>query len=457
MYRAWAFWRRVQYGAGAGVFFACVSLLVYVFFIHQGSTCFDGKQNSDERGIDCGGACRLVCAFDAKSPVVLWSRSFKVTAGYYNAVAYVKNENVQFGTKKLQYTFTLVDAQGATILEKSGTTFLPPDSQYPIFEGRLAVGTRVPEKTFLKIEPVTEWEVFGVKREQFVVNSRALIGVDSTPRLDASITNTLIKEERDVEVIATIFNREGTALTASRTVVPRFEARAEKKVVFTWPEPIAKTLRSCEVPSDVIVAIDLSGSMNNDGGNPPEPITSALSAAAGFVSRLKTNDQVGVTTFATHGALSRTLSNDKVTTGAFIERLSIDPKEERGGTNIGDAILLAHDEFLSPRHSRDARKVLIVFTDGKATEPDPDPEGYARTAATKAKEADIDIFTIGLGLDLNKELLVNAATKPNQYYSAPDTRALDAIYRSISTAICEEGPAVIDIVPKVIGEIGGIQ
>ncbi len=457
MYRAWAFWRRLQYIVLGLVILGLLSALVYVLFIKRAPTCTDGLQNGEERGVDCGGACQRVCPFDVEAPIVKWSRSFKITNGFYNAVAYVENHNVTVGTKRLAYTFKLVDSAGGTIAEKSGTTFLPPDSIYPIFEGRIATGDREPAQTFITLQPVTEWENFSANREQFIVNSRALFGVDSKPRLDASLTNTSLEDERDVEIITTIFDAAGTALTASRTVVPLFEGRAEKKVVFTWPEPIAKTLRSCETPSDVIMAIDLSGSMNNDGGTPPEPITSSLAAASAFAKRLGAGDQIGIVTFATQGKLARTLVQDKVAAGVAITALSIDPKEETGSTNIGDGIIYATEEFASPRHSRDARKVLVLFTDGKATAPDPDPNAYALAAVQKAKDAGITIFTIGLGNDLDESLLTSLASTPKERYLAADTKSLDTIYRLISTAICEEGPAVIDIVPKVIGALNDDQ
>lgn len=457
MYRAWAFWRRVWYLIGTFVFLSLVSSLIYILFIKQAPTCFDGAQNGMERGVDCGGGCKLICPFDVVQPTVKWARSFRIMDGTYNAVAYIENKNPTEGTKVLKYTFKLVDASGVTITERRGTTFLPPDSEYPVFEGRIQTGARVPVKTFLTFEPVTTWEKFTDNRKLFTINDRALKGVDSQPRLDATLANTSLDDKRDVEIVATIFDKSGNALTASRTIVPLFEGRATKDVTFTWPEPIAKTLKSCEVPTDVMVAIDLSGSMDDDGGTPPEPVTSALRAASAFVGRLKMQDQVGLTTFATHGKLVHTLMNDKTAMSTAITALKIEAPEERGATNAGDAFALATAEFASPRHSLDARKVLVLLTDGKTNVPAPNPEAYALDLAKKAQAAGITIFTIGLGNSVNQDFLAQAASDVKQRYLAADTRSLDAIYRSISFSICEEGPAVIDIVPKIIGDLNDNQ
>src|SRR5690606_32805107 len=110
------------------------------------------------------------------------------------------------------------------------------------------------------------------------------------------------------EVVATIFDAEGTALASSRTFLDRFTGRTDQQIFFTWPEPIAKTLRSCELPTDVVVAIDVSGSMNNDQDEPPQPLTAVKEAAARFINRLGEKDQSGVVTFATNGQIVRELS-----------------------------------------------------------------------------------------------------------------------------------------------------
>lgn len=453
MYRRWAFWRRTQYVAGVSTFFALVLVLFYFSFFYSSATCFDGTQNGDESGVDCGGSCQRICSADVAEPVVRWSREFRITNGLYNAVAYVENRNQTVGTRDLKYTFTLYDNDGEVITERSGTTILPPDSVYPIFEGRIAVGEQVPTKTFITFEEVDDWQEMDVGREQFVVENRELINVDSQPRLDATLNNTLLRDERDVEVVATIFDSSGNALTTSRTFVPLFEGRSQKRVVFTWPEPISKTLRSCEVPTDVILAIDLSGSMNNDSADPPEPISSVLTAAESFVNRLRVGDQAGVVTFATFASLERNLSGDINGTALVVSDLSIDPSEEVGSTNIGDPIIFATKEFASPRHDRDARKVLVLLTDGIANAPDEDAESYAQNAATEAKNSNIIVYTIGLGNAVNKPFLAELASSRDHQFLAADTRSLDTIYRTISTSICEEGPSVIDIVPKVTGSL----
>lgn len=447
MFRPWAFWRRLQYITGFLVILIATGTTIYYTLWHKDPTCFDGVQNGEETGIDCGGACTRICAPDILMPQPLWAQSFKIVDGQYNAVAYIENRNRSVGTQELGYTFKIYDDTGL-ITERSGVTVLPPDGVYPVFEGRITTGTRVPTRTTVEFTNEIVWLPASIGREQFVLEERDLAGADSKPRLIAQMRNTALTETKNVEIIATIFDAHGNPLTASRTEVDYFGGRTTENIVFTWPEPIAKTLRSCEVPTDVVLAIDLSGSMNDDGGTPPEPISSVLKAAQSFISRLHDRDQSSIVTYATDATLVEKLSNENVRIESVVSQLSIAPKEERGSTNTGDAFKLMAEEISSPRHNKDARKVAILFTDGLTNAPGKTPEEYAIEHATVLKNLGVDVFTIGLGAKVNETFLRELATDAEHAFIAPSIHEVDEVYQTITSAICEDGAAVIEIIPK---------
>lgn len=421
--------------------------IIYFNYFYEPANCFDQLQNGSETGIDCGGDCIRICAFEVTPPKVLWAQSFKVTGSQYNALAYIENSNQLAATKKIGYTFILYE-KGEVIVKRNGSTVLPPDSEYPVFEGRINTNGRVPDKTELILHDAEVWQPASTGREQFHLKDRSLLDADSRPRLEATIENTELTEAKEVEVVATIFDAKGNVLTTSRTFIDNFAPRSQEKITFTWPEPIAKTVRSCEVPTDVIMAIDLSGSMNNDGGDPPEPVNSVLEAAQTFASRLRTGDQVGLVTFATDATINNPLTKDLSAVTRSISSLSIDPAEETGNTNTGEAIKSAHREIISQRHNGAARKVLVLLTDGLATAPEEQPEEFALAAATDIKNDDVVIYTIGLGESVNMDFVRAVASSPAQAYQAITRSDINRIYQTITESICEDGPAVIDIVPK---------
>lgn len=455
-FRPWAFWRRLQYGAGYFTFLGLIITGVYFMFFYAAPTCFDLLQNGNEAAVDCGGVCTRICAFTLVPPRVVWAQSFEVVKGQYNAVAYVENKNPLAGTPAVSYTFRLYDKEGL-ITERNGSTVLPQNSTYPIFEGRIDTLGRVPTETKLELSASDLWLPATAGREQFKTVDIKLVGADDRPKLNVTMENTELTEAKSVEVVATIFDAHGTALTASQTFVDLFPGRTKKNLVFTWPTPIAKTVRSCAVPTDIVVAIDLSGSMNNDGANPPEPVSSVLTAASQFVSNIHSDDQVSVVTFASTATTPVLLSGNATATTMAITKLTIDPKEERGSTNTGAGIAAALTELQSARHNTDARKVVVLLTDGLATSPDKEPEFFAKTQADALKADGVVLYTIGLGTDVNMDFLRTIASSASTAYAAPSTAVLESIYQTITASICEEGVAHIDIIPKTSGNFLPLQ
>ncbi|MFM2374090.1 MAG: hypothetical protein RLZZ234_85 [Candidatus Parcubacteria bacterium] len=450
--RPWALRRKFVYVSGVLAFLLFVCAIIYAVFFYTPASCFDENKNGSETGTDCGGVCERVCKVDIEDPTVKWARAFRVSPGMYNAVAHVENRNLGVGAKDIPYTFTLYDDRGDVIMKVEDITTLPPGNVYAVFEDRIETGDRIPVKTTLDFNTDIPWTKMDQGKEQFYVQSKELSSSDWKPRLDASILNRSLDDARDVEAIATIFDARGTPLTASRTVVPHFKAQEERKVTFTWPEPIAKTVRSCAVPSDVMLAIDLSGSINDDGGTPPEPLETVLRAASGFAKRLKDKDQVGIATFATEAFIVEQLSTDRSRIADEVRTLRVEPKEERGSTNTGDGLKAGMVELLSPRHNKDARKVVVLLTDGKANAPesrDVTPEEYAQALAEEARARGIEVYAIGLGSTVNATFLASLASTPKHSFQAINSATLDEIYRTISQSLCEDGAAVIDIITKV--------
>ncbi len=465
--RPWAFWRRVQYGSAFGALVAFGITMLYFFVFYVPPSCTDGAQNGDETGVDCGGACRYICASTLMPPSVLWAKSFEIVPGQYNVVAYIENRNLAAAAPTVSYTFRL-QAEGKEVAVVRGRTILPPGSTYPVFAGRVVTeGGAAPTETILELEPVTAWLPATMGREQFRTTDIALSGADRAPRLRAFVENMAIADARNVEVVATIFNAEGIAVTASQTIVDELPGQQRREVYFTWPQPIAKTVRSCEVPSDVMIVLDRSGSMAADGGTPPEPLESAKRAAQSFVNFLQPRDRFGFLSYATTPStpLEQTLTDNRAAVLLAIGSTTMG-RDGTQYTNMGDAFSSALAELTSTRHRDDARKVIVFLTDGDVTRPVNPETGradreyaaqYAREAAARAKAAGVIIYSIGFGdflaqgnaeVERDTALIRELASGDTQYFEAPTVADLERVYREIATDICEVGPARIEVIPK---------
>ena len=446
---SWSGRRRFSYATGVIIFLLFVVGVPLFLYFYEGPSCFDGDHNGDELGVDCGGSCQLLCEFQTDDPTILWSRSFEVTPNNYSAVAYVENPNPKAAVDNINYIFRLFDEDNILVAERTGSTFLLPGRVTPIFEADLFTGNRVPVRTFFEFNEDPVWYVAEDNLSLLSVQDRVLSNPETNPRLDATLENTSVEEFKDVEVVAVVFGTDGNAVATSKTFFELIEKRMVHDLIFTWPTGFPKRVEACTAPADVMLLLDVSGSMNDDADDPPQPITDAKRAAAAFAGRLDVLDKSGLAIFATEGVLESALTLQHGSTRDEILSISIDPEEERGFTNMGSAILKADAELGSARHNKEARKIAVLLTDGKANAPeDPGGEAFALQEATRAKANDIIFYTIGLGENVNAPFLEEVAGSSERTFLAPTSKDLDGIYREISADICERGPAVIDIIPK---------
>lgn len=465
--RPWAFWRRVKYGTGFATFWSLIGTLVYFGFFYVPVNCFDNLQNGNEAGVDCDGSCVRICPFSVESPRVMWAESFKIIEGQYNAVAYIENKNSEAATPALAYTFRLLKNE-EVIAEKSGITILPPNSVYPIFEGRiLTTDGKEPTQTTIEIEPADMWLPASVGRDQFRTLDIELLSADARPKLKVKVENTELTDAHDVEVVATIFSQSGKPLTASQTSIDDFSARSTEEIVFTWPNSIAKTVRSCEVPSDIMLILDKSGSMAADGGDPPQPLENAKQAAKSFVGLVRDHDLLGYFSYATNPSspIEQTLTSNHNFVSEAIQS-TVMGEDGVQYTNMGAAFSTALEELIGSRHREDARKVIVFLTDGDVTRPVNPKTGkadreyaaqYALDMAKKAKEENITIYTIGFGdffldkdesIERDIELISNLSSGEGFYFEAPTVNELESVYKEIAAGLCEDGVSRIDVITK---------
>jgi Mg-chelatase subunit ChlD len=132
-----------------------------------------------------------------------------------------------------------------------------------------------------------------------------------------------------------------------------------------------------------------------------------------------------------------------------IASLEIAPAEEVGFTNTEQAFEFAQEELNSARHNEDARRVLVLLTDGLPTAPG-DTE-VIEPAIARAQElaADgIEVYSIGLGTDVDAEFIRRIASDQSNAYFAPNSADLQSIYAEITSSLCESGPTRIDVIAK---------
>jgi Ca-activated chloride channel homolog len=202
---------------------------------------------------------------------------------------------------------------------------------------------------------------------------------------------------------------------------------------------------------DIMLAVDVSGSMQAEDMLGQRGRASRLDAAKEVVSRFvaaRENDRIGLVAFAGRPYLVSplTLDHDWV-----LQRLgALDASDSGDGTAIGSALAAGVRRLDSQRAKS---KILVLLTDGQNNAGKISP----LAAAEAARALGVKIYTIGVGstgdalvpladeggqerlvkvhVDIDEASLKKvAATTGGVFYRATDTRSLSDVYAAIDRA-----------------------
>jgi len=234
---------------GGGVFLFLFAITAPFIFVtnYKTPTCFDGKQNQNETSIDRGGPCVLLDSRSIKPITTLWSRSFPVRKGFYDAVAYIENPNENAGVYSATYQFKLYDNKNILIAERFGTTPIFPGKVFPIFESKIDTGNRIPARAFFNFVTDFTWArikdpTYGIK----IINEKTS-ELNTSPRVDAVMRNDNLTVRENIIVVATLFDNAGNAIASSRTLVKKINSDEEIPIAFTWPQAFSSEVAKVDI------------------------------------------------------------------------------------------------------------------------------------------------------------------------------------------------------------------
>ena len=246
----WALKRQIFYLGILAVFLLVFGFLIISPYINERPSCSDNRRNGDELGIDCGGSCSKVCSFEVDQISILWSRSFKVIPGRYNAVAYLENHNKNSAIKRIKYKFRFSDENNIYIGKREGETFIPPSGKFAIFEAGIGVGHSIPVYTSFEFTETPVWDKISqdkLNQLKISVSDIKLENQDTKPHLSASITNNSLFIVPEISVVALLYDDRGNVVSTSSTYLDVLGREESKKINFTWPEPITENIVAKEI------------------------------------------------------------------------------------------------------------------------------------------------------------------------------------------------------------------
>ncbi|MFD2110890.1 VWA domain-containing protein [Thiorhodococcus fuscus] len=142
---------------------------------------------------------------------------------------------------------------------------------------------------------------------------------------------------------------------------------------------------------DLMLAVDISGSMEQDdyelNGHAVSRLAAVQAVASRFIER-RAEDRLGLILFGSQAYLQTPMTFDAETVATMLREAVVGLAGRE--TAIGDAIALAVKRL---RDQPEGNRVLILLTDGENTAGALDPIAAAKLAA----QAGVRIYTIGIG------------------------------------------------------------
>lgn len=198
---------------------------------------------------------------------------------------------------------------------------------------------------------------------------------------------------------------------------------------------------------DIVIALDLSGSMESEDfmikNERVNRLTVAKDTIAKFIEK-RPSDRIGLVAFAARAYIAAPLTLDHDFLLANLERLQLHTIED--GTAIGSGLSAAVNRL---RDIRSKSKIVILMTDGQNNAGKIPP----LTAAEAAKALGVKVYTIGVGIrgnapfpqmtpfgkryvmtqvDIDEDTLTAIADKTGgKYYRADSTDTLKKVYAEI--------------------------
>src|SRR6185436_141032 len=179
-------------------------------------SCFDGRLNGDELGVDCGGKCPTVCPIEIQPVRVVWSRVFKLDDGKYDTATLLENPNPRHGVRTLPYSVRVLDQDNVLVAVRSGTTFLNPKEQFVVFTSRLDVGVRIPVRAVFQLADTPLWQRVETAGPKLTTVTSSFTNLPQ-PRLLATIKNESLQSLATIEVVAVLSDVDDNAIAVSST------------------------------------------------------------------------------------------------------------------------------------------------------------------------------------------------------------------------------------------------
>lgn len=237
------------------VVYLLVFLLIGVgvfFMLRPEATCFDGAQNQDEQGVDCGGVCVNACIPRIVGNDLLVREITFVPSdrGRYDVIARIFNPNNDIGASSFRYALFLRDAAGQEVARVEGNSFILPQETKTLLAFNLEPG-EIPVKAVVELSDF-QWVKHQQHRAKPALNiySKRYVERPSDAAF-GTVMGTLVNESaydiRKIRINVVLRDTVGKPLAANQSEMQTVVVGREQDLNIVFPQPFAGTVSQVDV------------------------------------------------------------------------------------------------------------------------------------------------------------------------------------------------------------------
>lgn len=228
---------------------------LYSIFKHK-PTCFDGIQNQNEKGVDCGGVCQKQCN-DIKAQDLVVGKTGAVPSGLenkYDFYAEVSNPNAAFGNKNFTYEINFKDSAGNIIASRTGASFILPGEEKYVVENNIE-SPRQPSLEEFKIIS-SDWLKFQDYYERpdiEIINKNYSEVSDGTNFAEAYglLKNNSPFDFDTIKIQIILKDSNGNVLALNSTEMKTIRSKDNRDFKVFWPNNFPGAVSDMETQSEV--------------------------------------------------------------------------------------------------------------------------------------------------------------------------------------------------------------
>lgn len=208
-----------------------------------------------------------------------------------------------------------------------------------------------------------------------------------------------------------------TVLGADERPLPGLTANDVRASIDGTDVPVGAVAQgvNSSAPIDVVLALDVSGSMNEGGA-----IDQAKAAAHTFIDQLAPQDRIAIVAFGTTVQNALPFTQDRAAANTAIDSLVAD-----GSTALFQGTV---DSIRLAAGGENGRRAVVLLSDGRDFGSSISLEAAIATGQT----AGVPVFAIGLGQELDRAYLGQLAeTTGGQFAETPSPEGLAALYQQV--------------------------